>query len=47
MAHLPFDVQKNVSIPKDEDGYVSCEYYDFNYTEFSDTDFIYNWDRYI
>ena len=47
LAHLPYNVQQNVAIPKEDGEYVSCNYYYFNYTQFSDNDFVYNWNRYV
>ena len=46
LAHLPYEVQKDVAIPKEDGEYVSCKYYYFNYTDFNDSDFI-NWNRYV
>ena len=42
---FPYDVQKYVGIPFDDDGeYDSCSMYDINYENFTNEE-IYNWNR--
>ena len=44
LAGLPYDVQKNVAIPTDSDSYSSCEMFAFNYSGYSDAEFL-AWNR--
>ncbi len=47
IEHLPFELQKNIAIPLNEDGeYEKCRYYPIDHTNLTNWDYL-NWRRYV
>ena len=44
LAHLPFDLQRNISIPMKGDAFDKCHMFDLNYSSFTLDDFL-AWNR--